>query len=267
MAGLLAGVLAPAVRADLPSLGEKEWLGYFIGVSERGHRFGLTAKGAGLVQVLNAKGQPLTSQLNVTFDLGIREIQPGDKIVWHAPKPESLESATPATTTPENVVIRGQTGGDAAFEATINANRGALEVSGHLLDKGKLTKNPADFAVRIKFPNVYPYNDPLAEKQKIKAFEKKTSRDQILLSLANNKREKLDPAKSEPEKLAAAASAGIVGIRVEFSAYPDARFEISAPAGTKLLLAPKNDAPLRDGFTLDWIPGPDGKKPLVIDVK
>lgn len=263
----MAGVLAPAVRADLPSLGEKDWLGYFIGVSERDHRFGLTAKGAGMVRALDAKGQPLSSRLNVTFDFGVREIQPGGKVVWHAAKPETLESAQPATMKPENVVIRGKTAGDAAFEATINANGGALEVGGHLLDKGKLTKNPADFAVRIKFPNAYPHNDPLEDKKKIKAFEKKTSRDEVQLSLANNKRQKLDPAKSEPEKLAAAASAGIVGIRAEFSAYPDARFEISAPAGSKLLLTPKGAAPLRDGFTLDWISGPEGKKPLAIDVR
>ncbi len=266
-AGLIATGVAPPVRADLPSLSDKEWLGYFVGYANRDFRFGIESKGPGAIQILDSKGMPLSKKLDIDVTIAIEETQPDGKVVQRKVQSDSLESAQAATNQPENVVIRGKVTGDATFEMTVSESHGTIALGARLVDQGKLTKNPLKLSVRIKFPDAYPSRKADPTKQELKKWEKETSGDRVQLALANNKREKLDPSEAEPEKLAEVAKAGVTAARVEFSTYKDRRIEITAPAGTAMTLAPDSGKPLRDGFTLDWTPDPEGAKRLTIQVK
>lgn len=267
----IGGIGFTPVAAELPTLTEKKWLGYFIGFDHKKFGYGFTVHGKSLVKVVGAKDQPLSPKLTVQVDFVVEEILPNGKTYQRLILPESLESSQPAGNHPKNVIIRGKVKGGASFEISVDEDRGMILLGGHLVDKGELVNNPVRFLIRVKFPNAYPYTKRDGDKERKKAFEEKIRNDRMSLTWTDGKR-----VKQATDKVIDAGSKeingpGISGLQVEFSPYDGKKIECAASGNSVIALSSERAGPLHDGFVATWVPDPAkdhaGEARLSISVK
>ncbi len=271
VAGLMGLAGISPVSAELPGLSEKAWLGYFIGFKNKKFQFGITAQGKTTIKVIGKKGEPVNQKLTIPVEFLVEEIRPDGKTTVKNVKPETLESAQPATDKPRQIVIHGKVTGDASFEVFVNEDRGVISLGGRLLDPGTLTKNPIRFSIRVKFPDAYPSRKAAADKKGERALKETTKDDRLQLTWTDGKRLK------QPADTAVDASSkeingpGIAAMEVGFSSYDEKKFEFTASENSSMRLSGTQAVPLYDGFTLTWMADPakdpEGKARLSFAVK
>ena len=268
----LVGVVGiPSAVAELPTLGEKKWLGHFIGFENKKFGYGFMVQGKSFIKVVGSDGEPLTRKLAVQVEFLVEEILPDGKPCVRQLLPESLESLQPAGKEPKNVVIRGKVKGDTRFEISVDEHRGVISLGGRLLDKGPKGKNPVRFSIRMKFPNAYPYAKRSGDKQREEAFEEKIRNDRMSVTWTDGKR-----VKQATDQVIDAGSEGINGpgisaLQVEFSSYAGKKIGCVASVNSVMMLSGKQAGPLHDGFVLTWTADPvkdvNGLARLSFDVR
>jgi len=266
-----------SAKADLPSLDDRKWVGCFLALENKHYQFSVNTQGKGKIEVLGAKGTPVSSKLWVSVEFIVQEILPDGKAVTKAIKPESLESAQTATLKPQNIVIRGKVTGDAAFEAYMTEDRGAISVGGKLVDAGGLTKNPLRFGVRVNFPNAYANEkekaaDPKVDAKKAaKDFEQKIGKDRLQLKWTDGKPLKQDLTASIDATSKEVNGPGIAALSLEYSSYQGNKFILLASDNSSMTLSNASAKPMNTGFVVYWAADPakdpEGKARLTIDVK
>jgi hypothetical protein len=271
VAGLLGLAGVSPVSAELPGLEENEWLGYFVGFKNKKFQFAITSQGKAAIKVIGKKGEPLNQKLTIPVEFLVEEIRPDGKISEKNLKPETLESAQPATNKPQQIVIHGKVTGEASFEISINEDRGVISLGGRLLDPGTLTKNPVRFSIRLKFPDAYPYQKATGDKKEEKELKEKTKNDRLQLSWTDGTRVKLPTDKPVDAGSKEINGPGIAAMQVEFSSYDEKKFEFTASKSSSMTLSSAQSAPLYEGFTLTWMADPakdpEGKERLSFEVK
>jgi hypothetical protein len=259
------------LSAELPTLQEKEWLGYFVGVEDKDFLFGVTTAGKSTLRVLDEKGGSISSKLAVALLFEVEEVLPDGRTSVRKILPASLESAQVATTEPKDVAIKGKVKGDAAFEVQVTEDRGVISVGGRLLDRGTLTKYPVRFSVSMKFPSVYLYGKVQADKKKQKAFDEKIENDSVRLIWTDGKKTKLSTNEPLDAKSKEVNGPGISAAEIEFSPYREKKFLVTASEGASLVMANEKAGPLSEGFTLTLVSDPvkdaEGKARLRFEVK
>lgn len=248
---IAAGIfLVPSrAQADLPGLKEQPWLGYFIGIEHRKKmRFGVTAKGQGVIDPLDSKGNPVFAKVPFQVNFDVVETLPDGKTVRKQVNSDSLASEQPATADPSKpVTFRGKVTGDAAFEVTVYPERGGVALSGKLTDKGTLT-NPLHFEISL---DVKPYpQKPGDEPAKIKTFETRAKKDELTYETVSRKRGKIEFL----EETNPATAVGESMSRLDFKtdAFDNNEFEIQTTDKAKLTFADIGTKPIWNGFTLHW---------------
>lgn len=270
-AGLIGAAGILPVSAELPGLGEKEWLGHFVGFGNKRFQFGLTTQGKAAIRVTGKKGEPLNQRLAIAVDFLVEEILPDGKITVKQIMPETLQSAQAATDKPKNIVFHGKVKGDASFEVFVTEDGGAISLGGRLLDPGTLKKNPLRFSIRLKFPHAYPNAKADGNKQKAKAFEDKIKNDRVQLTWTDGKHVKQTTANKVEAGTKEINGPGIAAAQIEFSSYEEKKFELVASAPSSMALSNARTGPLREGFFLTWTADPamdpEGKTRITIAVK
>lgn len=260
---------ATHLRAELPMMSDKEWLGYFIGSETKRYQFGMTPDGKCAVKVFDKKGDPLSSKMSILVDFIVEEIAPDGKAKVRAIVPKSLESEHPSVNKINDAVVRGKVTGDATFEALVSEDRGMILLGGRILDPGTV-KSPLRFSIRVKFPESYQY-DILDDKQKIKAFENKTKNDRIQIIRTDKKRVKPSLFEDVDASSAELNGPGVAALQLEMASFHDKKIEISAGENSSMLLSNPEPRPLYKGFFLTWsadpVKDPEGKSRLMVDVK
>ena len=255
---LAAGLLlpAPSARADLPGLKEQPWIGYFIGINKRDYRFGITAKGKGILYPLKKDGTPVatTNPIDINFD--IIETLPDGKTVRKQFTDGTIVSDDKPTTDPKQAVkFRGYVTGNASYEVTVIPERDGVSFSGRITDKGELT-NPLHFAVSVDFT---PYKQGKGDtKDEIKSFEKKIRRDEIRYESVSREKGKIDFL--DEGNPAAVAPDGFTEAEIKTEGYGGIGFEIKSSFKSKFNFEDKGEKPLWNGFTLRWTVN-DGAEP------
>jgi len=270
-----ASGLFPA-KGELPMLQERNWVGNFVGFENKNFQFSVATEGKAKIEVTGKKGATIGSKLAVPIDFVVQETMPDGKFVTKAIKPETLESAQGATLKPSNIVIRGKTTGDAAFECYLTEDRGVFSLGGKLLDSGTLTKNPLRFAIRVSFPDAY-YSEKESPKEKVderkaaEAFEQKISKDRVQLKWTDGKSSRpsvADPVDAGSKEI---SGPGIAALGVEFSSYQEKKFLLLASENSLMTLRNSDTKPLHAGFYVYWVADPakdpEGKARLTIEVK
>jgi len=238
-----------AVQADLPGLKEQPWLGYFIGIEHRKKmRFGLTAKGQGVIDPLTDDGKPVFAKVPFQVNFEMVETLPDGKKVRKQINSDTLASDQPATEDPEKpVTFRGKVTGDAAFEVTVSPERGGLAVSGKLTDKGTIT-NPIHFEISL---DVKPYpRKPGDEENEIKSFERRAKKDVLRYDTVSRKRGKIEFL--EETNPATVIGESIARLDFKTDAFDNKEFEILTTDKAKLTFEDSGSKPLWNGFTLRW---------------
>lgn len=273
VAGFLfaVGVVLPRAEAQLGTLNEKPWLGYFVAYADKRFQITMDSKGAISLTPMNDKGAPVSSKIAIDIEAGVEEVSADGKIVLRRIKPESLTSAEAPNDDFEKFTVRGKVTGDAAFELNLEQDRGTIVIGGRVTDPGTLTKLPIRFVVRVRFPDIYPY-EKVADKQHDKTFLKKIEDDRLELKWTDGKR-----VKQGFDQMVEAASKelngpGISAAQVEVAAYKERRLLLMASTGSSIGLWNAKTAPLHEGFTLSWLPpdaakDPKGEARLSIEVR
>jgi len=276
--------ISPRSNAELPVLQNEPWLGYFAGFSNKRFHLGVTPQGDIEMYPLTGKNDPVGKQLAIKIDAGVEETQATGRVVIKKIKEESLESSESPTGKLEKTSIRGEVTGGAKFELNIEQARGIIYLGGRILDRGKLTKNPLRFVVRVNVPNMYPYQDhdpgtaedSKREKEKKaqkvgKAFQKKVKSDLLLLTWTDGNRVRQDFEKIVDVTSPTFNGPGITSVDVDASSYEGKRLVFTAAPNSAMTLRNPSPAPLHEGFTIIWAADsskdPQNKAKLAMEVR
>lgn len=274
LGGLIVACLAfvagtGTLRAELPMLTEREWLGYFLAFGTKKYQFGIAPDGKTAVKVIGKNGNPLFSKASILVDFLVEEISPDGSVRVRPVNRDSLESAHPASNKISNAVVRGKVTGDAGFEIFLNEDRGVISLGGRIVDPGT-TKNPLRFSIRVRFQESYE-KDVLDDKKQIKAFEDKIKNDRLQLIWTDKKRVKPSLFEDVDASSAELNGPGIAAMQLEMSSYQNNRIEIAAAGNSSMKLSNTAPGPLYKGFSLTWSADPDkdpeDKARLMIEVK
>lgn len=246
----LGTFLTPSTaEADLPGLKEQPYLGYFIGIEHRKKmRFGVTAKGQGVINPLDDDGEPVFAKVPFQVNFTIIETLPDGKTVRKQINSDTLASEQPATEDPKSpITFRGKVTGDAAFEVTVHPERGGVAVTGKLTDKGTLI-NPLHFEISL---DLKPYpNNPSDEPAKIKSFEERAEKDVLKYVTVSRKRGKIEFL--DETNPVTVVGETLSSLNFKTDAFDDNEFEIQTTEKAKITFADNGSKPLWNGFNLLW---------------
>ena len=266
--GFVSGITP--VAAQLPTMEDKDWLGFFVGTETRNFQFGIAADGGASIKIFNKKNELIGGQLAIPVEFRVEETMPDGKIISRQIKPESLESAQQPTTKPKDVVIKGLVTGDIGFEVFFTEQRGGLSLGGRLLDPGAL-KNPTRFCIAMKIPSLYVNQKTDGDKKEKKAFEEKIKDDRVQINRKDGKREKFSTTEPVDGGSAEVTGPGLNGVLIEVSTYHEKKIQLTASPNSSMALKNDSKQALGDGFSVVWAADlakdPKNEARLQIDIK
>jgi hypothetical protein len=247
---------APPLAAQLPTLNEQPWLGYFAASEQKDYSVGITSAGEIVLIPMNEKGESISESLKAKIQVGVLETLPDGKETLRQVIAESLSSSEGVTDRLGKTTIRGKVNGDAAIEIELAVERGALTIGGRVTDPGKLTKTAICLGARIRFPNFYA-GVKRDEKSAEKLFQNRIKKDRLDLKWTDGKRVKLPFDKVVDASSKELNGPGIASAQLEVSAYKDKQFVITASEDSVMKLSNPKSAPLHEGFSITWGANPD----------
>ena len=272
----LAATGSQTLPAQLPSIDKQPWIGYFAAHTSNRYQIGISSMGELHLKPV-VSGAAIANSYLIEIVPTVLETQSSGKIVAKRIIADSLETTDTATDKLEKATYRGRFTGDAAFEITVEQNRGIILVGGRLLDPGKL-KNPLKFALSLEIPNLYPSErKPGADlNEREKRREEKALADKLRgdrLSLKRSDGSSLRQPLSESVDAASGEinGPGISELELQTETFRGRRLMLNASPGTAMTLSNSKSAPLYQGFDVAWTPDPtkdpDGKARLAISFR
>jgi hypothetical protein len=263
--------------AELPMM-EPPWLGYFAVAEERAFNFLIGAQDGSInIMVLTKEGGQIETY-PITLQFLAQETLPDGSVRDLLMKPDTLESADPATAKLKKTVFRSkltdQATGQPTLEVTLEIASGTVLANARITDKGAFDKNPLRPVIRAGFPAFYVDENTLKaewDKKQIKEFEKQIGRDSVTLKHLDGKRVKLGCVDKTDPNSKEVNGTGSSSAEVEIGAFQNRKIEFLAAPNSSLTLGYTAPLPLHNGFYLQWsadpAKDPDGKAKLAITIK
>jgi hypothetical protein len=269
--GLLGVAGVFPVSAQLPSLSDKDVLGYFVAADSKSFQFRIASDGKATIKVLDSKGDPVNNELTIPVIFTVEETLPGGKTISRKIIPESLESAQAATLKPKDITIKGKVTGDIGFEVFVSEDRGAIMLGGHLLNPAEL-KNPTRFAIEVRIPNSMPKSKADEDDKKAaKELEEKIKDDKVQLVWTDGKKAKIAGDKAVEGSSKEVTGPGVTAASIEFATFKERKILVTAAPNSSMRLTNPATRPLVEGFSLFWSADPakdaEGKARITIEVK
>lgn len=266
-----AGVIP--VSAQLPSLTDKNQLGYFIAADRRSFQFRMESNGRAILNVLDSKGQPLDKDYAISVNFNVEETFPDGKTVTREFVPDSLQSAQEATMKPKDLTITGKVTGDTEFEIFVTEDRGAIILGGRLLNPAGL-KNPTRFVIEFGIPNALPKSKKKEEEDEKKAAKEKEDTmkgDKVQLLWTDGKKVRITSDQQVEGASKEVSGSGITTAVIEFGAYQDRKITVTASPNSSMQISNKAKQSLSQGFSLTWAADqakdPQNKARVAIEVR
>ena len=260
---LLISCALPA-SAQLPTLPDKPWFGFFMGHETRDFRFGITEKGTMLLDCIDSKGTSLGSRKSVGISVEVVENLPDRKSVKTI-VPTSLTSPDKPSEEFEKATFTGKVTGDAEFAVFVEMDGDVIKIGGRITNPGTI-KNPLTLQINSRFQNLYYYTPD----DKLEDAVEKDRVDFITLDKKRGKFGTFESIDLDSEKV---SGKGLSNIRLEFKPIADKRFEYSLEGPGHLSMAnPRglSSSPAA-GFSVLWhadpVKDPEGKGRMVLEVK
>ena len=265
----MAGVFP--VSAELPSLAEKEVLGYFVAADSKSIRFRIGSDGKSSIKVIDSKGTEVNNKLLIPIVFTVEETLPDGKVISRKIDPQSLESAQPATVKPKDVTIKGKVTGGIGFEVFVTEERGAISLGGRLLNPAEI-KNPTRFLIEVRIPDaVPPAKDGEDNRKAAKEREDQLKDDKLQLVWTDGKKTRITGDKAVEGSSKEVTGPGITAASVEFAAFKERKIVATAAPNSSMRLTNVGSQPLPQGFSLFWSADPskdpEGKARLLIEIK
>ena len=263
--------------AELPMM-DQPWLGYFAVAEERAFNFLIGAQDGSInIMVRNKEGTPIEG-IPITLQFLATETLPDGSVRDLPMKPDTLESAEPATAKLKKTVFRSkltdQATGEPTLEVTLEIASGTILANARITDKGAFDKNPLRPVIRAGFPVFYVNENSVKaewDKKQIKEFEKRIGKDSVTLKRLDGKVVKLACVDKTDPKFKEVNGTGISSAEVEIGAFQNRKIEFLAAPNSSLTLAYTAPLPLHNGFYLQWsadpAKDPEGKAKLAIRIK
>jgi hypothetical protein len=256
---------------------EKPWLGYFAVAEERAFNFLFTAQGDISIMVCNKEGTPIQG-IPITLQFLAQETLPDGSLRDLLMKPDTLESADPATAKLKKTVLRGKltdlATGQPTLEITLEVVSATILANARIIDKGTFDKNSMRPVIRAAFPPFYAGENAEKEKwekKQIKEFEKRIGRDSVTLKHLDGTGVKFECVEKTDAKSKEVNGTGSSSAEVEIGAFQNRKIEFLAAPNSSITLTNAAPAPLHSGFYLQWsadpAKDPDGKAKLAIRIK
>jgi hypothetical protein len=260
-----AACITPA-QAQLPSLEDNIWLGYFAGHTSKDFLFGVGSNGEIRLQLTSPKskggsGSGIAASAMIIL-VGVEEDKPGAKPAIRTLKEETLETKDKPTAKLQKTVIRGSVTGDATIELTVERVSGKIVISNRLIDPGTLTKNPIRPVVVLQMKSLYSSAEGEPSKAQLKAREA----DQLELKWTDGTRKKISLTQEMDATLEAVNGPGIAIAELEAGGIiRDRKLMLEATEGVSVLRV-GNQTPqmLNRGMRFTAMPAPakpGGNKP------
>jgi hypothetical protein len=280
---LFAAFAIQTISAELPSLQNPPWLGYFAVHASKHYEFKVAAADGEITLIPVGEGAPILGNLLINIDLGIEETLPDGTTVLKPVRADTIESDDPASDQLGKSIIRAKTVDDASLEITIEQSRGIVFIGSRVLDPGKI-KNPVLGFVTVVFPNVNPpakaasdhgeldeRDAKRAAKKDAEAAEDKLKGDSVDLKSTDGKRQKITFDKVLDAGSKEINGPGVAAAEIRISAYGKRKFFVTAAPNSAMELSNAKPASLSEGFSIQWSPDPeknkDGKARLALEVK
>lgn len=264
------------IRAQLPSLENRVWLGYFAAHEGKDCLFGLSSRGEINIQFQSSRSKSeggILPHASMSILVGIEEEKPNAKPSTRTIKVESLETKDDPTDKLEKTVIRAKVTGDATIELTIERDRSNFTISNRLIDPGSLTNNEIRPVVAFIIKSLYPSD---AKGELSKAKKKERDNDTVDLKWTDGTRKNFSLSDEMDAKLAAVNGPGIAVAQLEAGGLiRNRKLTLTAPEGVSVIRA-SNQTPqmLSRGMRFTAVPAPvkPGAKPndtarLVVSVR
>lgn len=278
--GLLVGVLGVAglfpVSAQLPSLSDKEVLGYFVAADSKSSQFRIATDGKATIKVVDSKGSTVNNDLAIMVVFTVEETMPDGKTISRKIIPESLESAQPPTLRPKELSIKGKVTGNIGFEVFVSEERGGIMLGGHLLNPGEV-KNPTRFVIEVRIPNSKPKakadsdDDKKADKKAAKELAEKIKDDKVQLVWTDGNKVKINGDEAVEGSSKEVTGPGITAAAIEFAAFKERKIQVIAAPNSSIQLSNPSKRQLVDGFSLLWsadpAKDPQAKARVAIEIK
>ncbi len=269
-----ASAIVPA-HAQLPTMADEKWLGFFAVHSSNRQLFSIDSVGNMLLEPVNS-GKPGAMKYSVSITPKITETSAAGRTTHKKVKTESLETSDSTTGKLQKVTYRGKVTGDAAFEITAEQSRDIIFLSGRLLDPGKV-KNP-QLAILVSVPSLYSGTIKSVEglerrdkKKAEKALADKLRGDRATVKKSNGELLKLSTDEGENMTGETFSGPGITSVELDCSVFDKRTLAISTSTGTSMGLIKKQEDALLKGFDLLWMidstKDPSGKAQLAIQFR
>lgn len=245
---IISLISSPVSKANLPTIDHKSWSDYFLVINERKFHFGITSKGEAIFHPLTRRGEFISSNNPIIFQVQVLENKPDGKIVSKKIKVESLKSSQPASLNPKEAIsYQGTVTGDAAFEVTVHPVRDGFSVTGKITDPGELT-NPLNLAINV---GLRPYvKDTTRTDAEEKNFAKRVKRDKFEVSAGFGKDHEFDFISHT--NLFLKFPKGAESLYLKSEGYEFIEITV-ATEGTERLNFPDKDQIIGDGINFRWI--------------
>lgn len=282
--GLLLPALPPQALALLPLLKDPNWLEYHAVYDDKHFRFDINAKGElHITPKRGSTGKPVSWKLALKLDYGIEETRADGSKLLRRIERDSISSASRPNNAFTGTTLRGTTQGGAKLELDIAQERGVMSLGGRITDHGNLNPANTRVVIRVRVPDAHSdsasggeskpddgeerdkRDERRKQREREEKFEKKIDDDRLDLVRPDGTKLKLefgDPIEAASADLNAG---GFQSAEFRIATYTERRFRVSAPAGSALTLWNSRNAPLHEGFTIEW--SGHGKAPLQLEVR
>jgi hypothetical protein len=263
-------------NAQLPSLSQPPWLGYFAGYTGSRGMCGILENGSLCYNHGDGLGSVSSGSPHFIYP-SVRETRPDGKILIHRLLPETLKSDGEPTTKPVKITYQGQVRNGATIEVTVEFMRREISIGGRIMDPGP-GKNPQSFILYTQAPPYYLMYGETKSLREGTAEAKKKLQQQIASQRAVAAKEALVLRKMdgktikqpllETVDLSAADfnGDGFSAIEADFNWLKGRMVRITATEGSRMMLSGKEPREIfKHHFNITWMEDkPVGRGRMVI---
>ncbi len=263
LAGMLVAGGSGEARADLPSLNEAPWFGFFAGHDGNRGKFGIARDG-----VLYYNHSEDLENVNSGYFHRIRpaveEARPDGAIVIRRLVTETLESDDEPAIDSDRITFRGQVQGGARVEVVVEFGRREVSVGGRIIEPAP-GDPPQRFVLETRAPPFYrSYNErqilregspeERARLERRNARQEATaSRENLVLRRLGGSRERVPLLDEIDLSCPEFNEGGFSGIEIDIDALRGRRVRIGTTEDSRMTFSNEESKPVfKNSYTFTW---------------
>jgi hypothetical protein len=259
------------LQAQLPSLSQSPWLGFFAGHQGTRGMCGILADGSLYYNHADNLGSVSSGSPHHIYP-AVQETLPDGKFRVRRLLPETLKTETEPTDKPDKVTYSGQVKSGATIDVTVEFTRRDISIGGRIVDPGP-GKNPQSFILYTQAPPYYlMYGESKTLKEgtpeEKKKLEQQIARQRTVAAKESLLLRKLD-GKSIKQPLLDSVDLsspdfngdGFNEVEADFEWLKDRKIRITATEGSRMMLSGKKRPIFKHHFYITWMQDSAAKSP------